>query len=350
MNEHLKGQTGDQVAKTTIIVSPRERFGLARESLESLYAETEGPFELVYIDAGTPKELRSWLEEKEREYGFKRLTFDGMLTPNRARNEGIKAATTDYVVMVDNDVIFQRGWLKALENCADETAAEVVTPLTCEGPELHTKIHQAGGKYAEDREAFFSAKPGERVVVDLMHHQGARVDELPPFERTETDACEFHCVLARRDVFDRIGPLDEKMTATKEHLDFCMSVHQVGGKVMFEPSSVVTYLFPTRHHALSPADYPFFMVRWSNHWQRESLDHFRTKWGIAEDEYFTNRYGNLGWRRREGVVKALVNKNPMIRKNRTVVRAMTRALDPFAYLITSYLVGKQAKFERTQQG
>ena len=339
----------DDAPRATIVVTPRERFGVARESLESLLAVTEEPFDLVYVDAGGPRALSEWVAERAAEHGFTHLRPGRMLTPNGARNLGVRAAKTPYVVFADNDVIFSPGWLSALCDCADEEGADVVAPMTCEGPELHAVIHQAGGQYAEDREAFFAAPRGQRRVVDLMPLQGERLDALPPFERGEIDACEFHCVLARRDLFDRIGPLDEKMLATKEHLDFCMSVHEAGGKVMIEPASVVTYLFPTRHHAMSPADFPFFLVRWSNDWQRRSLDHFRDKWGVAEDEYFLQRYDRLGWRRREGVVKTLVKKTPVLGRNRTFVRGVTRVLDPAAWVIAKLLVARQDRQQRAAE-
>jgi len=341
MTETATTPPASPAARVTIVVTPRERFGVARESLESLFAHTDGPYELVYVDAGGPEALTRWIAGQAETRGFRHLRVEGMLTPNGARNAGLRAVRTPYVVFADNDVIFSEGWLRALCDCADESGADVVAPMTCEGPELHAVIHQVGGKYAEDRERFFAAPPGERRIIDAMPHQGERLTELPAFERTEIDACEFHCVLVRTDLFERIGELDERMLATKEHLDFCMTVNRAGGRVMLEPASLVTYLFPTRHHAMEPADFPYFLVRWSSDWQRRSLDHFRDKWGVCEDDYFRNRYRNLGWRRREGVVKTLVRRTPLLGRQRSFVRAVTRALDPLAWLWMKWLVARE---------
>jgi glycosyltransferase involved in cell wall biosynthesis len=330
-------------ARATVIVTPRERFGLARQSLQSLFEHTEAPFDLVYVDAGTPKALRRWLRHEADCRGFKLVSDDNILPPNRARNLGLAEAETDYVVFVDNDVIFSDGWLDALVRCADEEDAAVVAPLTCEGPELHAVVHQAGGDYADSRDAFRAAKKGERRIIDRMDHHKVRLDDLPPLERQETGVCEFHCVLVRRSVFDEIGPLDEKMVATKEHLDLCLSVHQAGGKVFFEPRSVVTYLFPTRQHAMQIVDFPFFLVRWSPEWQRASLDYFREKWELDEDDYFHGRYSKLDWRRREGVSKALIKKIPGIRRQRVLVKIGAAAIDPFVAIAAKALVRQQAR-------
>src|SRR5690606_3059112 len=168
--------------------------------------------------------------------------------------------------------------------CADETDAAVVAPLMCEGLPAHKRIHQAGGSFAHDPQAFFEASYGERPLVDDMRLQGVQLaDVAAGLQREETQNCEFHCVLVRRSIFDRIGPLDEEMLATKEHLDFCMSVIHAGGKVMFEPKSVVTYVFPCRAAPLTDEDLPYFLLRWSPEWQLRSLDRLEKKWGVAPD-------------------------------------------------------------------
>jgi len=48
---------------TTIVVVPRERFGFAIKSLESLFDRTEPPFHLVYVDAGSPNYIYRRLVE-----------------------------------------------------------------------------------------------------------------------------------------------------------------------------------------------------------------------------------------------------------------------------------------------
>jgi hypothetical protein len=59
--------------KVTIIVSPREQFGMARRSLESIYQHTSIPFDLVYVDTRSPRSHRRWLERESKDRGFKLL-------------------------------------------------------------------------------------------------------------------------------------------------------------------------------------------------------------------------------------------------------------------------------------
>ena len=41
--------------RVTVVVSPRERFNYTEQSLNSIYKNTEIPFELIYIDGNSPR-------------------------------------------------------------------------------------------------------------------------------------------------------------------------------------------------------------------------------------------------------------------------------------------------------
>ena len=307
MDTTLPRQSPHQV---TIVVAPRERFGIARDSLTSLFELPGAAFDLVYVDGGGPRELARWLQQQSQALGFRLIRTEHFLSPNEARNLGLRATTTPYVAFVDNDVICKPGWLAALLTCANETGADVVTPLTCQGLPLHSTVHHAGGRFCDDLGTFFDAPRGERTIAEVLHGQGQPVASLAGLlDRGETQFCEFHCVLIRRAIFERIGPLDEALLATREHLDLSLCVLQAGGRIMLEPAALVTYLFPTRSRPIEAADWPYFMVRWSADWQRRSLRRFESKWGLQPNLRFAHRHW-LGWRHYEGLVKPLLRRVP----------------------------------------
>ncbi|NEQ29667.1 MAG: hypothetical protein F6K04_01500 [Leptolyngbya sp. SIO4C5] len=70
----------------TLVVVPRERFSCARQSLESIYAHTQIPFKLVYVDGNSPSSLRHYLQQQSQQYGFQIVSTDYYLYPNQARN------------------------------------------------------------------------------------------------------------------------------------------------------------------------------------------------------------------------------------------------------------------------
>ncbi|HEY9737805.1 MAG TPA: glycosyltransferase [Trichocoleus sp.] len=283
----------------TIVVVPRERFSCAQDSLESLYSNTEFPFKLVYVDGNSPPPVRHYLQAKSQEWGFEWVRTDYYLYPNQARNLGLAQVKTPYLVFVDNDVIVTPGWLQALVQCAEDTGAAVVGPLMCQHQPLHSEIHFAGGE-----SHIWVDKLGRRRLREKMYSQGKTVAQMRPrLQRQETELAEFHCVLVRRSVFEQVGPLDEQMLNTKEHLDFCMGVREAGGTVYFEPDSLVTYVpgLPK-----SWGDLHYYMLRWSDAWTLASLQRLRDKWNLAEDAYFKTKYKRLGWRRKMTIIAPFI--------------------------------------------
>ncbi|WP_081403124.1 glycosyltransferase family 2 protein [Scytonema hofmannii] len=306
----------------TLIVVPRERFSYSRESLESIYKDTNYPFDLVYVDCGSPSDTRRYLEEQAQQKQFKLIRSEYFLSPNRARNIGRREVKTKYIVFIDNDVIVKPGWLEKLVQCAEETGAGVVGPLTCIGKPEHEIIHNAGGKvrivpeiqgdktvWRNKQKAFFNGTPMAEVR-DQLH-------------RIKCDYVELHCVLVRTELFDRVDLLDEGLLNTREYIDLCLMATQAGSTIYCERESVVftdTLAVGEAQKNLASAGYiqgtqfqwsdlHFFMVRWSDAWELESLHYFRDKWNLSDDDaYLQKRYRKLGHRRHEAWLKPLIRR------------------------------------------
>ena len=295
----MKSQPTD--TQVTIVVVPRERFSCTRESLESIYQYTEIPFKLVYVDGNSPKQVQQYLQKTAQEQEFQIIRTDYYLTPNHARNLGLAQVDTKYVVFLDNDVVVSSGWLNHLVKCAEETEAAVVGPLMCQDEPLHEIVHFAGGE-----SHIWTDKTGRRRLREKMYKQGQRVVNIrSQLQRQQTELAEFHCVLVRTDIFERIGRLDEAFFNTKEHLDFCMSVRESGETVYFEPDSLVTYV---PGPPLELSDLHYYMLRWSDEWTVASLQRMQDKWNVVEDGYFQSKYKKLGWRRYLTIIQPLVSR------------------------------------------
>ena len=263
----------------TIVVVQRERFSLTRRSLESLYEHTQPPFDLVYVDAGSPRKVARYLARESRSRGFRLLQFPHYIPPHRARNMGAEIARTRYVVFVDNDVLFSKHWLDALIECAETTQADLVTPVICIGEPVHTTVHVAGGSISR------LVQDGRRRLQHVMRFQGRPLSEVNKLlKREPTELIEFHCVLVRRELFKRIGPFDEAYLASSEHLDLSLMVLDNNGSIYLEPASIVTYLAPP---PLALSDIPYYTLRWSDEWAIASEQHFHRKWNLEFDDRIT---------------------------------------------------------------
>ena len=289
----------------TIVVVPRERFSYTRESLESIYAHTTIPFHLIYVDGGSPSSIRTYLEIQSVTHDFDLIRTDHYLSPNQARNIGLSHVKTPYVLFIDNDVKVSPGWCDRLLQCAMETQAAVVCPLTCIGKPLHQRIHLAGG---EARIILEVQGAETRYRVHEKHYFVNRsvADVQDRLHRRQCEFAEFHCMLVRTDLFQQTGLLDENLLSTREHIDFCLTVAQVGGTIFCEPESVVTYV-PEILYRWS--DLSYFMLRWSDEWERKSLKHFSKKWNLPQkDKYFRKRYRRMGHRRHHAFLRPFVRR------------------------------------------
>jgi GT2 family glycosyltransferase len=320
----------------TLVVVPRERFSCAQASLESIYQYTTLPFHLVYVDGNSPAKVQRYLQQKAQEENFQIIRTDYYLYPNQARNIGLAQVKTKYLVFMDNDVIVSPGWLEALVECADATDAAVVGPLMCQDEPVHEIVHFAGGQ-----SHIWQDNTGRRRIREKMYSQGQRVTELrDELERQPTELAEFHCVLVRTAIFEQVGQLDEKMLNTKEHLDFCMSVREVGSTVYFEPASLVTYV------PGPPSDWSdlhYYMLRWSDAWTANSLHRLRDKWNLAEDGYFQSKYKKLGWRRTMTIIAPIVNRLTFGRYSKLLESLLIQFDRPFNHYLTTRHAQQQVK-------
>jgi GT2 family glycosyltransferase len=309
--------------EVTIIVAPRERFSFARESLESIYEHTQHPFKLIYVDGGSPAHVRDYLAQRAKEKQFQLIRTDHYLSPNHARNLGLRQVDTKYVVFIDNDVVVTPGWLKALVECADETNATIVSPLVCQGTPVHEEVHCAGGESGVLLET--KGDTTRRRIIEKIYKQGRPVaDVLPQLQRQKTGLAEFHCMMVRTEIFDKVGLLDEGLLNTKEHVDLCILVDEAGGTVYLEPTSLVTYV---PGPPLEWTDVYYYMLRWSDAWELASLKRLRDKWNLTEDEYFKNKYKRLGWRREETIIKPIIRNQPFGKFGSKVTKKVLHYID-----------------------
>lgn len=331
--------------QVTIIVSPRERFNYTSQSLESIYKHTEFPFELIYVDGGSPANIKSYLQQSAQEKGFELIRTDYYLSPNQARNIGLAKVKSKYIVFVDNDVEVRPGWLKKLVECAEETDATVISPLICQGLPVHEIVHCAGGESG----VLLENKDGNvrRRILEKIYKQGRRVvDVRDGLKRGETGLAEFHCMLVRTSIFDKIGQLDEGMLNTKEHVDFCMTVVEVGGTVYLEPDSLVTYV---PGPPLELSDMTFYMLRWSDAWELASLQNLRTKWDLTEDEYFKNKYNRLGWRRHMTLIEPWITRLSFSKNNSLWKRIVRKTFVTADKVVNKYITNHYDQNKPKQQ-
>jgi len=262
----------DEQPSITIVMVQRERFSPSKRSLDSLLQTNSGGYPIIYVDNASPPVLRDYLCQQANEHDIRLVRYEQYTSPLHARNAIVPLLETEYVVFVDNDVMFGAGWLEALFQCASDHGADVVTPLIQQGELEENVIHTAGGSVEIIEEG------GKKVLNEVQRFLGKSIAEVSgELIEEPTQMAEFHCILVRTDFLNRLGLFDENYLATSEHLDFALEVQRANGAMWFTPGSRVTYLRPP---PVSKEDRLFFSLRWSNSWVGRSEDHLFKKWNI----------------------------------------------------------------------
>ncbi|HLI80334.1 MAG TPA: glycosyltransferase [Candidatus Binataceae bacterium] len=258
----------------TIVSVPREQFGRARLSVQSILDSTAPDAPIIYVDGNAPPELSR--DVAATRSGVAVIRKDHYLSGNVARNLALAQVHTRYVLFVDNDVQMWPGSIDALVKCAEETGAWIVGPLYCIGAPGGRQVHAA------HTEVRVVEEHGRRHLRELKTNVGEPANKVrAQLGRVPTDEVEFHCLLARTELFEALGPLDEGFLVAFDHVDLCLSVRKANHPIYLETAATVTYMPPP---PIALSDLPFFLLRWSEAWYRSSLQHLCEKWQLDPDD------------------------------------------------------------------
>ncbi len=105
--------------KATIVIPNINGKGWLKDSIESVYAQTEQNFRLIVVDNGSTDESL----EQARSYCSREnftLIENGTNTGfSHAVNQGIALADSEYVVLFNNDAFAEPQWLEELIRTAE---------------------------------------------------------------------------------------------------------------------------------------------------------------------------------------------------------------------------------------
>jgi GT2 family glycosyltransferase len=230
----------DRSVDLSICMVSLDCWPVLKPCLDSLVAgEASVRFEVIIVDNastdGTPEKLRAhypWVQliENSRNTGF-----------TKATNQGIRASRGCLVLWLNCDTLLRRDSLTQLVRFLDQhPSVGIVGPkvLNADGsfqPQCRRGMPTpfAALAYLLRLDNRLPDSPGASQY--LLRHR-------PIDDECEVDSVSGCCLLARRSVWDQIGPLDEDIFGFGEDIDWCVRAKNSGWSVWYVPSSVITHL------------------------------------------------------------------------------------------------------------
>jgi GT2 family glycosyltransferase len=208
-------------------------------SLQNSCPETN---KIIVIDNGSSDGTMEYLRGLE---GISVISNETNLGCAGAWNQGVSNTQSEWVVILNNDVILSRGWLEGLIEFAEESCTDVASPAIREG-DYNYDIEAYACEFV--RSMGHVSRPGEAHGI---------------------------CFMARRRVFEKIGLFDENFRIGQfEDADFFRRATAAGFSLGITGRSFI-------HHFGSITQKSLEQGKAVNPYAAENRSYFRKKWHLT---------------------------------------------------------------------
>lgn len=224
-----------------IVIAVFNQLHYTRTCLETLRASVSPEVNVFVIDNGSTDGTDSYLATQPWVKVIANSENRGCAA---AWNQGVRAGSSPWVVVMNNDVILPAGWLDGLKDFAVETGTDIVSPALREG-EYNYELEPYARQYMAAMATV--ARKGEAHGV---------------------------CFLVRREVFEAIGLFDENFKiGGSEDTDFFLRARLAGFTLATTGRSII------HHFGCITQDYIKAEVL-GRCYGPEHRAHFRRKWKL----------------------------------------------------------------------
>jgi GT2 family glycosyltransferase len=240
----------------SIIIVTYNNLTLTQMCLESVFRDTDYPnYEVIAVDNASHDGTAEWLaEEATCEPRLHVICNADNRGFSGANNQGLRAARGEFLCLLNNDTVVSRGWLSAMiEHLRKTPRVGMIGPVSnmvgneAKIPVGYTAIADMPGWAAD----YCRRHDGETMAMKMLG---------------------FFCVLLRREVYEKVGEMDEQFGAGYfEDTDYCYRVTRAGYELLCARDAFV-------HHWQGAS---FRLLGDDNHAKiyKQNQLLFETKWG-----------------------------------------------------------------------
>ena len=196
-------------------------------------------YEVILVDNGSTDGTADWIQEHHPEFSLTRNQANLGFT--RGNNQAMEMAKGDFILLLNPDTLLTEDCFRPqLDFLRENPDVGIAIP----------KVLNADGSFQQQ------SRRGDARLVEVFGYflklgklfpknkalNGYLQSWLPVDEVAEVKAVSGSCMFIRREVYEKIGGLDERFFAYQEDSDYCLRARQAGWKVMYVPlSSIIHY-------------------------------------------------------------------------------------------------------------
>jgi GT2 family glycosyltransferase len=219
--------------RVSVIIPTQIRIDLLDLCLQGLAATTAGiPLEVVVVNNGSEDvRLPDVLARARRHFTLKEVLDPGPFNFSRLVNLGVRSATGEVVLLLNDDVVPGRaGWLHRMLHALEDPLTGVVG----------ARLHYPDGSVQHAGVVLGVGGVCGHLWKGLPGEQADRFPVLacPGERRAVTGAC----LAVRRPVWDEVGGFDAaNFPVALNDIDFCLRVRAAGYRVIYRGDAVLVH-------------------------------------------------------------------------------------------------------------
>jgi GT2 family glycosyltransferase len=214
------------MSSVSAIIPTWNKAPLLKSILSNLQSQSRAPDQIIVVDNGSTDDSQGLA----REAGVDLVAFPDNRGFAMAVNEGIRHATGDWILIVNNDVELEPEWLERVLASAERENA-----LFAAGKLLRpAQAEQIDGSWDLVSRAAYAWRCGYGKPDGAVWSTPRRISCAP------MTAALFH-----RDVFERIGLLETRFESYYEDVEFGVRCALAGLKGIYEPGAVAFHTSKT---------------------------------------------------------------------------------------------------------
>ena len=242
LNIQKSNYTNDKFDVSVIIVNWNSGKFL-QETMQSLfYKNKDVSFETIIIDNDSDKNEESYLYlDRVLEYNNVTLVkSDKNLGFAKANNAGMQIAKGWKFFLLNPDVIFQDNCIKILSDYLDNNPdVGMVGPKVLSPDGSFQQPCLRGKPYPKD--TLFHLMGLAKAFPNNEFFNGYALWHLDRNQIQECWALAGCSMMIKREVYDKIGGIDERYFMYQEETDWGIECRKAGYKVIYNPNSVITH-------------------------------------------------------------------------------------------------------------